>query len=64
MLLNDVDLRVAWLPAFLLWRLACEEVYASLPKASVTEKFMDDLIESRHTEMELHSYGCIDARLP
>lgn len=64
MLLHDVDIQVAWLMPLKLWSLATAETDAGLPVASVTEAHRENLIESRCIEMELHTYGCIDARLP
>ena len=64
MLHQDVDIDVAWLMPLKLWALATAEVAATLPQASVSEKHLDDITEARCIEMELHTYGCIDARLP
>ncbi|HRD65705.1 MAG TPA: hypothetical protein PKY50_06070 [Candidatus Competibacter sp.] len=64
MLLNDVDIDVSWLPSLRLLRLATEDVENDLHQSSVTERHHEDLCESRCIQLELITYGCIDARLP
>lgn len=63
-MLIDVDIQIQWMLPLKLWALATDEIDAGLPDSSVTERFYEDAIESRCIEMELHSFGCIDARLP
>lgn len=60
----DVDFRIPWLTSLDLWSLATAEIDAALNPPCVTEAHRERRIESRCIEMELHTYGCIDARLP
>lgn len=62
-MVRDVDIDVSWLIPFKLWRMADEDTCRRLPPASASEKHLDDLVESRCIEMELITYGCLDAKL-
>ncbi|MCP5197315.1 MAG: hypothetical protein H6974_11090 [Gammaproteobacteria bacterium] len=60
---RDIDFQVAYLAAQPFWRLAQRDIEHHRPPGSIVETHYEDLIDARCIEMELHTYGCLDAPL-